>query len=589
LTPSPETEELIAAIRGRTEPDADRVGAAPAVGAAAVPAPAPPAPPPGAPPSEHAASPPDPSGAPSAPPPAAPAPAAAAPTPSAPRAPGVPVPAAAPHPPPARRRRVLQRLLVGGALAIVAATVVAFILTGRSAADVGAPAWVIVADVENETGEPVFERSVPYALAVGLDQSPRLYVMPPERIRQALVRMRRPDADSVLDETLAREIARREGVRFVVVPMVERAGDRYQVSARLVDPETAATLALAAVHADHAADVIGALDRLAKRLRREAGESALAVARSSMPLPRVTTASLSALEKYASGSRAFNASRWEEARRLWEEAVAIDSAFAAAHASLGMHAYWTNRPEAGEAHFARALAHADDLPERERKLIRARIESWRGNREESTALLRALYIEDTTDIEVLHRLGYDYLRLGRGRETSEVYRRIVAFDSLSEHAWINLATAEKGLGLYDSALVHYRRAFALAPALLTANGNLNLEFGSAYVLAGMPDSAAAMFRLLARSNDRNTRARGLRSLAFLAMYRGRYGEAAGLLTEAADLSRATGALLSELRNRLLLVTTFAQRGMMREASAQLDTCFARAVDARLDPTFVYWL
>src|SRR5690606_33388542 len=442
LTPSPETEELIAGSRGRTEPDAERPVAAPAAGptnglASAAPVIA-------APSRAAPGAPSDSAGAPSTPVPAAPAPAAAAATLAATSAPGVP--AAAPHPPsPAGRRhgRALRRLLVGGALAIAATAVVAFVVTGRFAADVGAPAWVIVADVENGTGEPVFERSVPYALAVGLDQSPRLYVMPPERIRQALVRMRRPDADSVLDETLAREIARREGVRFVVVPMVARAGDRYEISARLVDPETAATLALAAVHADHAADVIGALDRLAKRLRREAGESALAVARSSMPLPRVTTASLSALEKYASGARAYNASRWEEARRLWEEAVAIDSAFAAAHASLGMHAYWTNRPEAGEAHFARALAHADDLPERERKLIRARIESWRGNREESTALLRALYIEDTTDIEVLHRLGYDYLRLGRGRETSEVYRRIVAFDSLSEHAWINLATAEK--------------------------------------------------------------------------------------------------------------------------------------------------
>src|SRR5690606_22170309 len=73
------------------------------------------------------------------------------------------------------------------------------------------------------------------------------------------------------------------------------------------------------------------------------------------------------------------------------------------------------------------------------------------------------------------------------------------------------------------------------------------------------------------------------------LYRGRYGEPAGRLTEAADQRRATGALRTELRNRLLLDTTFAQRGMMREASAQLDTCFARAVDARLDPTSVYWL
>src|SRR5690606_574330 len=157
-------------------------------------------------------------------------------------------------------------------------------------------------------------------------------------------------------------------------------------------------------------------------------------------------------------------------------------------------------------------------------------------------------------------------------------------DSLTDAAWINLATAEKALELYDSALVHYRRAFELEPAMLTENSNINHEFGGVYVLAGMPDSAAAVFRTLAGSSDRGARARGLRSLAFLAMYRGRYGEAAGLLTEAADLNRTTGALLSELRSRLLLATTFAQRGMVREAAAQLDSCFVRAADARLAPT-----
>lgn len=607
LTPSPETEELISAIRGRTEPDASRAdnGAHTAAADGAISGPAAPPDRAGAPAPAAAATPDstppaartDPAPAPAAGPSAAvdavsPGPPeaarAAAPRDLGPAAMTDPSPH--PEPPPARRSRLVQRLITVSALAIVAMAIVAFILAGGPPPAGNAErAWIIVTDVENETGEPVFERSVSYALAAGLGQSPRMYVLPPERIRQALVRMRQPGADSVLDEALAREIALREGVRFIVVPAVARAGDRYEISVRLVDPESAGTLAYAVVHADRPDQVVTQLDRLARRVRREAGESALAVARRSTPLPRLTTASLAALEKYASGAYAFNTARWMEARRLWEEAVAIDTAFATAHAALGMLAYWMGEPDTGESHFARALAHADDLPERERVMIRVRIEGWRGNREESAALLRTLYIQDSTDIEVARRLGYDFLRLGRYRESIEVYRRVVAFDSLTDSDWINLATAETGLGRYDSALAHYRRAFALAPAMLTENSNINHEFGGVFVLAGMPDSAAAVFTRMAGSADRNARARGLRSLAFLAMYRGHYADASGLLAEAAELSRSTGALLSELRNRLLLATSLERRGLAWEAAAQLDTSYVRAVDAELDPTFVYWL
>lgn len=601
LAPSPETEELIAAIRARTEREATR-------GAGGVPAPG-----------GHAASSPVSSpgtaeGPGGTPPEAAPQAVRVDPVPGAGPAPGA---AEAPqgrresarlavpdtvtpgattgstaHPASAaiRRKRVARRSVGAGALAALVLAVVAFLLAGgRTPGRDAERAWVIVTDVENETGERVFDRSVPYALAAGLGQSPNLYVMPPERIRQALARMRRPDADSALDEMLAREIARREGARFIVVPSVARAGDRYEIAARLVDPESAATLAFAVVHADRADQVVTRLDRLVRRIRREAGESALAVARRSTPLPRLTTASLAALEKYATGVNAFNTARWKEARRLWEEAVAIDSTFATAHASLGMLAYWSGEPGAGEAHFARALAHAHDLPERERTLVRARIEGWRGNTEESVALLRTLYLQDSTDIEVARRLGYDLLRLGRYRESSEVYGRVVVLDSLIDSDWINLATAETGLRRYDAALTHYRRAFALEPGLLTENSNINHEFGGVFVLAGMPDSAVAVFTRLLDSTNPNVRARGLRSLAFLAMYRGRYAEASGLFAEATSLSRSTGALLSELRNRLLLATALERRGLVWDAAAQLDTSYARGVDADLDPTFVYWL
>ncbi len=489
-----------------------------------------------------------------------------------------------------RRRARPRRTVVAGGV-VVGAVLLAWLgiaLPGRSAED-GPPAWVLLTDVENETGDVMVDRTVPFALAAGLRQSRTLYVVPPDRIRVTLARMRRvPAADSALDETLAREIARRDGIRFVIIPSAQRSGEGYSLSARIIEPATGTALRVVSVQATGGDDIIGGLDRLSRRIRRATGESALRVATRSTPLPQVTTASIAALEKYASGSRAFVRGLWREAEMLMLEAIAIDSTFAAAHADLGVHAYWTNRATEGEARFARALAHLDGLPDRERTLIRSRIESWRSNRLASIDLLNTLLIEQPNDLEALQMLGYDYLRLGRDREGTDVFRRVVRLDSMDHTAWINLATVEKGVGEFESAIEHYRRAFRLLPSLQTENSNINHEFGSTWVLAGMPDSAAAVFSLML-PGSRPGRARGLRSLAFLAMYRGHYAEASGLLAEAVRLTNIERASTGEIRNRVLLATSLEQRGLTAAARAQRDSAYLLATRGDTDPILVYWL
>jgi DNA-binding SARP family transcriptional activator/tetratricopeptide (TPR) repeat protein len=489
-----------------------------------------------------------------------------------------------------RVRRSRIALAVGALVLLVAALLPILNDWWGGSADIAPAARerVLIADVENTTGESIFDGTIPVALAVGLAQSQRLHVVSPERIRQTLVRMRLAGADTLLDEKLGREIARRDGVRFVIVPAVRRIAQRYELSARVVDPPSGGVLSLSSVTVAGQNDVIDALDRLARHLRRRLGESAFLLATRPATLPGITTHSLAALEKYAAGLRAFNHGRWAEAESLWSDAVAIDSTFATAHAARGMHAYFTNRALDGEAHFARALAHLDGLPERERTMIRIRIESWRGNRDASIALLRAFLIEHPDDLEALGRLGYDYLRTNRDSEGRDVFRRILALDSLDHSALINLATVEKSLGEFDSAIAHYRRAFALAPGTETENSNINLEFGGTYVLAGALDSAAAVFsRML--DGDRNVRARGLRSLAFLTMLRGRYAEASRHLTEAIRLNRIQQAGTSELRNRLLLATSLAQRGLTPASAAELDSAFTVALRFDADPILVFWL
>ena len=394
--------------------------------------------------------------------------------------------------------------------------------------------------------------------------------------------------DTLLPEPLARELAQREGVSVVIVPSVERADSSYEIGARLLDPATGGILGAVTVRAERRADVIDALDRLGRGLRRRLGESALYVASHSTPLPKVTTPSLEALEKFADGSRAFQASRLGEAELLWKEAVAIDSNFASALAALGVYNFWVNRQAIGDDYFTRAIAHLGSLPEREQVLVRARAQGWRGNRDSSTALLAGYLDTHPDDIDALGMLAYDYVRMRRSAEAAATLTRLAALDSTDHVTFINLATAEKQLGLYQQAIAHYHRAFALMPSLETANNNLNLEFGGTFVAVGQLDSAATVFAELLHG-DALTRARGLRSLAFLAMYRGRYAQACVDLAEALDLLEPLGAQVSVLRNRLLLASAYHRRGIDRAARAQLDSSFALTTHFDAEPTLLYWV
>jgi tetratricopeptide (TPR) repeat protein len=357
---------------------------------------------------------------------------------------------------------------------------------------------------------------------------------------------------------------------------------------RLVDSATGGILDAVTVRAEYRADVIDALDRLGRRLRRHLGESMLYVATHAVPLPRVTTPSLDALKLFAEGSRAFQENRLQEAEAEWSGAVAIDSTFASALAALGGLYYWTNRQALGDAYFGRALAHLGSLPERDRVLVRARAASWRGDRDSSTRLLTIYLDTHPDDIDALGMLAYDYVRLRRSADAVDVLSRLAALDSTSHVTFINLATAEKQLGRYRGAITHYRRAFALMPSLEAGNNNLNLEYGATFVSLGQPDSAAAVFSEMLKG-DAFTRARGLRSLAFLAMYRGHYADACADLGEALTLLPAGTAAVSIVRDRLLLAAALGQRGEDGAAGAQVDSAYALTTRMDAEPTLLFWV
>jgi DNA-binding winged helix-turn-helix (wHTH) protein len=86
--------------------------------------------------------------------------------------------------------------------------------------------YVLISDFENQTGDPDFDRCLSIALATSLDQSSVANVYSPARLKETLRRMEKPDVEHI-DEALALEIAKREGIKALVVPTISGVGGSY--------------------------------------------------------------------------------------------------------------------------------------------------------------------------------------------------------------------------------------------------------------------------------------------------------------------------------------------------------------------------
>ncbi|HEY9449081.1 MAG TPA: BTAD domain-containing putative transcriptional regulator [Gemmatimonadaceae bacterium] len=478
--------------------------------------------------------------------------------------------------------------LVGGALLATAMIGYALVRTPPiSGALAHESEQVLIADVENSTGDPVFDRSLTVALSAGLMQADRVALFSRLRVRETLALMGRKGADTVIDEALGREIAQRAGVRLLVVPAIARFDSTYELSARIVDATTGEVAAIERERAPRRADVLDALDHLSRDLRRSFGETILSLRRTTVPLPRATTSSLEALKLYADGIQAFNRGDNNSAVTLYRAALERDSNFARAHASLGVALYWANDRPAGERHFRRALALIDRLSDRERFLVRAQVAGWRGDRAQQIDILSAYLLRYSNDVDARSQLAYAYLRARRFEESRDLYLRILAVDSTGPGNIINLATAYSGLHQPELAVAAYRRAFAL-DSTREVGGTLNIEYGGALVESGRLDEARATFQKMVELRP-SEQARGHRSLAYLDMYEGKYAAAAEELADAILLDRVLGYDLSEVRDRLLRSLTVSELGDQARAHAELDEIWRIFHSAYLEPTMLAWI
>jgi tetratricopeptide (TPR) repeat protein/TolB-like protein len=238
--------------------------------------------------------------------------------------------------------------------------------------ELGEVPTVLLAELDPITGDSALARVVTEALRVDLSQSTFLSTVDRSRIRHTLDRMGRPP-EVRLDGDLAREVAIRMGVAVVAEGDVSRAGSGYNLSLRLVTPDSGRVVASYRETASDSTDILGAVDRLSRRLRSHAGES-LRTVRASPPLRDVTTSSLPALQLYVQALDADQQMDGPRRDQLLREALVLDPDFASVKRSLGILFY--NRgsfPDSALFYLEEALRLEHRMTEVERRATRGQL------------------------------------------------------------------------------------------------------------------------------------------------------------------------------------------------------------------------
>lgn len=429
----------------------------------------------------------------------------------------------------ARRSRSTAAVAViaGAAALIVAAALLAFRADRRGPASLlaaGAIAprdRILVADFGDRAQDSSLTAALSDAFRVDIAQSPLIQVLSSRQVRSALQRMQR-SPDAVIDDSLAREIAAREGVKAFVTGSVAKVAGRYAVTAQLVSAEKGDLLAALLETSTDSSDVIRAIDRLSERLRQRIGESLRSI-RETPPLEQVTTSSLAALRLYSAGARMANSGERLRGIRMLQNAVALDTGFASAYRVIAIAYGDMVEPGRAAAAMDHAVANQARLPFYERYLLLATNAFASENYDAAVAGYRRILSRYPNDVRALNNMSLVLVELRDYATAESMQARAVVLDPTIPSIQAGLAQARLLRGDFIGA----RRA------LDTVEKNfpdlLNAHIAEIYLAAAQQDwpeaERRARLRLRSGGIDRLDSLDALETLSGIMMTQGRLNEA----------------------------------------------------------------
>jgi tetratricopeptide (TPR) repeat protein/TolB-like protein len=438
---------------------------------------------------------------------------------------------------------------------------------------------VAVLYFENNTGNPQLDwlrTGLTDMLVTDLSQSTEVEVMPTDQLVQILSELRRQDDRAISLDTV-QEVARRGGVKTVILGSYVKAGDTIRINLKMQDPFTGKLLTSERVEAANESNLFPTVDDLTKRLKARflhvsadptqallktpATVAAVDSSAVDRDLKDVTTSSIEAYRYYAEGVNLHERGHEFEAIPLLDKAVQIDPDFALALTKLSLIHNNLGHTQLAEEYGKRAVEHTGRLPGRERYYVEGAYYSRHldtiGKGIESYKRELELYPDNVSS---RNNLGLIYLDMERYAEAiaefEELRRRHMPFTG----TYGLLAAAYTATGAVDKGIDVLQEFLRANPDSIAAISAL----GSTFMDANRMDEADASFRRAAALDPSDARPEyGRRAIA---VFGEKWSEA-----EAADRKLAQSADTTiRLVGNVNLAVDAAYRGRMSAALSQFE-------------------
>ncbi|MBI3427862.1 MAG: protein kinase [Acidobacteria bacterium] len=329
---------------------------------------------------------------------------------------------------------------------------------------------LLLADFENQTGDPVFDGTLKQGLAIQLRQSPFVGLFPEDRVRHTLRLMKRA-ADERVTVPIAREICVRHNLKALIAGSIAPLGSHYVITLAAIHGLTGDTVESEQVEAKSKEQVLRALSQAAARLRAKLGESLHSIQQFDTELEETTTQKLEAFQAYALGYEQTLNGRIFDAITLYQRAVELDPDFAYAWSMLSIHHSHSGRPGLAAEYAEKAFAVRERVSDYEQLQITFRyhlnVTGDMNQALEAAILFKRMYPRTSTapiDLVAIYDLigrheaavaegreavqlnptfgpaywylGRALLRVSRFAEAKEIFRQALAqkFDVINIHA-----------------------------------------------------------------------------------------------------------------------------------------------------------
>jgi serine/threonine protein kinase/Tfp pilus assembly protein PilF len=463
------------------------------------------------------------------------------------------------------------------------------------------PTSVLIANFENRAKDPLFDAALEQALSIAIE---RASFITSYRRDQALRVAAQLNAGKTLDESTARLISRREGIRYVLSGIIEASAGGYKLTLTAIDPADGKAVTSAEATPKRKEEVLGAVAALASEIREALGDTKAREQRAA-DAETFTATSLDAMAAYARGQELNYAGRQADALKTFQDAVRLDPGLARAYSGMGVIYGALKQDAKVEESYQNALKHLDRMTEREKfRTLGGYYLLVTHNYEKAIDNYVELVDKYPADESGHANLAYAYLNVRdvpkaveEGRKAIDIYPRntlqrtnyamyamyagdfktamaesykVLEANPSYEYAMLTVANSQVGAGELDAARQTWERLRALSPlgASMASLGRADLEMhlgrpreaaemlvkgSKADEAAGSPGEAAAKYLAHAEAlyalGNRRGAAAAARKAASLRAHESVLFPAAVVLIDTGDV-RTAKELATQLNNRL---------------------------------------